>query len=316
MNFEAIDLNKIKTFSIKKRKSKVKVEDFSKVFEPDDYFENFISSFPNILTGKDIRSLTDIIVTTVRSNGEVVLMLGAHVIKCGLSTIIIDLIENKVVTSIALNGAGGIHDFEIGVWGETSEDVASGLKVGKFGIWEETGRLMNETISEGKKDGIGLGEALGKKIVDLDTPYKKYSLLAKCYKAKIPCSVHVAFGTDIIHYHPTFDGGITGEMTLTDFKIFAKVISRLEGGVVMNIGSCVMLPEVFLKALNCARNLGHRVEKFTACNFDQIEHYRPMKNVCERPTATGGKSFSIIGRHEIVIPLLAGIIKHKLSRSS
>jgi len=239
-------------------------------------------------------------------------MLGAHVIKCGLSPIIIDLMEKGIITTIATNGAGTIHDTELACCGKTSEDVEENLKNGTFGMASETADIINNTISEGKSGDLGFGELLGKRLSEKDIPYRNFSILSAGYRLRIPVTVHVAIGTEIVHQHPSADGEAIGKLSLKDFRIFANNLKNLEGGVVFNIGSAVILPEVFLKALTVVKNLGYKVENFTAVNIDMIQHYRPKVNVVERPTAQGGKGIIITGHHEFMIPLLAAALKERL----
>ncbi|MBS3096375.1 hypothetical protein J4480_02940, partial [Candidatus Woesearchaeota archaeon] len=235
---------------------------------------------------------------------QIILMMGAHVIKVGMSLLVIDLMKKRIITHVAMNGAGPIHDFELALIGETSEYVEQTIEDGTFGMIEETGSILNEAIKEGAKNNYGMGYAVGKKINDLNLPNKGYSILYNAYKLNIPVTVHAAIGTDIIHQHPNCDGAAVGKTSYQDFKIFAESVSRLEDGVILNVGCAVILPEVFLKALTIARNLGYKVENITAANFDMINHYRPRENVVQRPTSLGGKGFIIIERHEKTIPTL------------
>ena len=244
----------------------------------------------------------------------VILMMGAHVIKCGLNPVVIELIRKKVITGIAINGACLIHDFEVAYQGQTSEDVAKALEKGKFGMGKETADFINEAIRQGVSGGRGAGESLGRKIFNSRLPYGRLSLLGNAYKYKIPVTCHVAIGTDIIHQHPSFDGALTGEGSLRDFHILTEEISKLEGGVVLNFGSAVILPEVFLKALNLARNLGFKVKNFTTANFDMNYHYRPSENIVRRPVLSSGRGYYIIGHHEIMLPLLAQAVIEELKR--
>ena len=237
--------------------------------------------------------------------------MGAHVIKCGLSPLIIQLMEVGVIKCLALNGAGIIHDTEVSNWGITSEDVAEALNDGSFGMVKETAEFINSALEIGKKLKLGFGEAVGKKICESDAAYKQLSILSCGFKKKVPITVHVAIGTDILHQHPGTNGATIGELSHRDFKIFCSQVAKLtEGSVVINFGSAVVLPEVFLKALTVARNLGHNAHGFTTANFDMLRHYRPQVNVVQRPTQTGGKGFQFTGHHEIMIPLLvAGILE-------
>jgi hypothetical protein len=297
-----ININKVKTYSLKTRFSKVDLKDFVKPPAKKRSFVSFYDSLPNILKAKDLRFTVDAIVKARKSKKAVIFMAGAHVIKCGLNPVLIDLIKKKVITCICLNGAGIIHDFELSFQGKTSEDVAENLKYGKFGMGRETADFLNNATEE----GLGLGYAVGRKIAGSKLPYKNLSLLYNAYKYNVPVCVFVAIGTDIIHQHPSFDASLTAQASLLDFHTLADNISGLNnGGVVLNFGSAVILPEAFLKALNLARNLGNTVRNFTTANFDMIYHYRPAQNVCIRPILSGGKSYYIIGHHEIMLPLLA-----------
>lgn len=307
-----INPNKVKTYSLNKRYSKVEIGDFAKPPAAGRSFASFYHSLPNILKAKDLRAVVDAIVSARKKKKSVILMMGAHVIKCGLNPIIIELLKKKIITCIALNGAGIIHDFEIAFQGRTSEDVAESLKDGKFGMGKETADFLNNAVNEGVADGVGLGCAVASKISDSKMRYKDLSVLYNAYKYKVPVCVHVAIGTDIIHQHPTFNAALTGEGSQRDFYLFAENICGLDnGGVVLNFGSAVILPEVFLKALNLARNLGNKVKDFTTANFDMIHHYRPFQNVVSRPIASGGKGYYIVGHHEIMLPLLAQAVIEK-----
>ena len=288
-----LDFSKIKTISIKQRKNKVRLSDLVKPENSKVFFNS-----------KDFDEIVDMIVKAYKNKKQVILMMGAHVIKVGMSLLIIDLIKKGVIKHIAMNGAGPIHDFELALIGETSEYVEQTIEDGTFGMIEETGKILNETINEGAKQNYGMGYSIGKKINDLDLPNKGYSILYNAYKLNIPVTVHVAIGTDIIHQHPSCDGAAIGKTSYQDFKIFTESVSKLENGVILNIGSSVILPEVFLKALTIARNLGYKVEHITAANLDMADYYRPRENVVKRPTSLGGKGFIIIERHEKTVPSL------------
>ena len=304
-NLKPIDMSSVKTYPLKDRINKVSVNDFATLPDSQVDLPSFLSSLPKILKGQDLLELIDKIVTAYQREKAVIVMMGGHVIKCGLSPLLIALAERGVITGFAFNGASSIHDFEIALIGETSEDVSAYLQTGKFGMWEETGKLMNEAIQHAVDMGIGMGEALGKKLIALDAPYNTYSLLAAGIKLNIPITVHVAIGTDIIHQHPSANGAAIGEASFTDFRLLTEMVTQLEdGGIVLNLGSAVILPEVFLKALTIARNLGHTVSHFTAADFDMIQQYRPAENVIKRPTEMGGKGYTFTGHHELMIPLL------------
>ena len=296
-----LDFNKIKTIPIKQRKNKVKLSDLVK---PENS--------KIMIDSKEFDELIRKILVAHKNKKQIILMIGAHVIKIGMSLLLIDLMKKGIISHIAMNGAGPIHDFELALIGETSEYVEETIEDGTFGMIEETGRLLNEAISEGAKNNYGMGYAIGEKINDLNLPNKEYSILYQAYKLNIPVTVHVAIGTDIIHQHPSCDGAAIGRTSYHDFKIFAESVSRLEEGVVLNIGCAVILPEVFLKALTIARNLGFEVENITAANLDMINHYRPRENVVQRPTSLGGKGFIIIEKHEKTIPTLHRKIVDKI----
>lgn len=306
-----LDFSKIKTYPISKRKSKVTVSQFGSPCQPNVAMGEFFSSLPDILAGNDFKAVVSSIVTARKEKKLVMFMLGAHVIKCGLSPILIDLLKRGIVGGFAINGGCSIHDFEIAMWGKTSEDVEAGLSDGTFGMADETGRLMNEAYEEGADQGLGMGEALGRKLLSLNAPHRDLSILAVCADLKAPITVHVCLGADIVHQHPTANGAAIGESTYYDFKKFTSLVAGLEGGVICNFGSSVVLPEVFLKALTIARNLGHPAKNFTAANFDMTEQYRPRVNVVLRPTGGVG-GYSITGRHEIMIPLLAAAVRSQL----
>src|SRR3989338_8521285 len=288
-----LDFSKIKTIPIKRRKNKVKLIDLVKPENSEILMDSI-----------ELNELSDITTNAVVRNKQVIVMMGAHVIKTGMSLLIIDLMKKGIIKQIAMNGAGPIHDFELALIGETSEYVENTIEDGTFGMIEETGSILNNAIKEGAANNLGLGYSIGKKINDLSLPNKEYSILYNAYKLGIPATVHVAIGTDIIHQHPSCDGAAIGKTSYQDFKIFTESASKLENGVILNIGCAVILPEVFLKALTIARNLGYKVEHITAANFDMIDHYRPRENVVHRPTSLGGRGFIVIERHEKTIPTL------------
>ncbi|MFH1783281.1 MAG: hypothetical protein ABH868_00060 [bacterium] len=305
---QPVDLKKIQTLSIKKRENKVKIPLFGTLSNADDSFGQFLDSLPKILKANDFKSVVDAIVKAKKGGKTIVWGMGDSIIKCGLSPLVIHMMKKGFVNAIALQGAGIIHDTEIGLIGETSEDVAVTIEDGSFGMAEETGAILNDAIIEGVKGGIGIGEAVGKKLCELNIPNKDKSIMAMSYELGIPVTVHMAIGTDIIHMHPKADGAAIGEGTHIDFRKFASIVSRLSGGVILNMGSAVILPEIFLKALSVARNLGNKVSNFTTANFDMIQHYRPLENIVKRPVSSGGKGFAITGHHEIMIPLLVKAI--------
>ena len=310
--FPSIDFTDITTYSIFERKSLVQVDSFATPWEKGGSFSTFLASFSKILAGKQFHRIVEQVVAAVQQEKPVVMAMGAHVIKCGLSPILIDLMERGIISAIALNGAGIIHDFELAYTGQTSEDVAEAISTGEFGMGRETGQFLNTAIIQGRAEGLGIGEAVGKALNAANPPYLKYSLVAAGHRLHIPVTVHVSIGTDIIHTHPSADGAALGEGTHQDFRRFIGVISQLEGGVYFNIGSAVILPEVFLKAVSTARNLGYTLRHFTTVNMDFIRHYRPTQNVVIRPTSDGGEGYTLLGHHEILLPLLAAAIIENL----
>jgi hypothetical protein len=312
MEFPPLDFQKLKTYPLRERENKIRLSDLALPPKKGVSFKKFYDSLPNILIGNDFRALVSAIVAAIRAQKPIVIMMGAHPIKCGLSPIFTDWMRNGFVSAIAFNGAAAIHDFELALIGQTSEDVQRGLDDGSFGMIEETGRLMNAALADGVKQGIGAGRALGEAIVRGNFPHKDYSVLHEGVTRNVPVTVHIAIGTDITHQHPSTDGAILGEATYLDFQKFAAVVAQLEGGVVLNIGSAVIMPEVFLKALTIARNLGHKVENFTTATFDMVRHYRPTENVQRRPTHKGGRGYYFIGHHELMIPFLAAAIAENL----
>ncbi len=315
-HYKQIDLTGIRTISIKGRKSKVKTASFARTYDPARQpFSDFARSLPDILVAKDLRKFVDDVIIAGRRGKPVITMMGAHVIKVGLSPLIVDLIKRKVITCVAMNSAAAIHDVETAMWGKTSEDVEENIADGRFGMSMETGEFINGNLANGiLDDNGGYGEALGRALQK--SSHNNVSILAACYRSGIPVTVHAAIGTDIIHQQPTMDGATTGEMTFRDFKVLCNEVTKLHGGgVVMNIGSAVLLPEVFLKALTVARNLGFHVRGFTTANFDMIQHYRPRMNIVHRPTQQGGKGYLFTGHHEIMIPLVVAMIKNKLKKA-
>ncbi|MDD4909781.1 MAG: hypothetical protein PHR44_03780 [Candidatus Omnitrophica bacterium] len=308
-----IDINKIKTYSLTKRKSKVKVSEFAKVLRKGISFKGFYDSLPDILKASELRKIVDAVISARRKKKPVIFMCGAHVIKCGLGPLLIDLMKRGIISCISLNGAGIIHDFELAYCGQTSEDVGESLKSGKFGMSRQTAEFINAAVKEGNGLGMGIGEAVGLKIEKERLPNRHLSILSCGYRLDIPVTVHVAIGTDIIHQHPSFDGAACGEASAKDFYRLVEETAKLDnGGVVINFGSTVVLPEVFLKALNLARNLKGSIRNFTSANFDMYYHYRPAMNVVCRPTEGSGKGHYILGHHEIMIPLLYAAIIEKI----
>ena len=303
-----LDFRDLHTYSVHDRHSKVTVKDFARPVRAGLSVRELLASLPRQLAGNDFPELVQRVVTAVQEGKPVIFGMGAHVIKVGLNPVLIDLMQKGVISAIALNGAGIIHDAEIAMVGRTSEEVADVLGAGAFGAARETGEVLNGAIKRGADKNIGLGQAVGEALLEQDFPYNDQSLLAQARKMDIPVTVHVAVGTDIIHIHPSVDGAATGKTSHHDFRVFCSLVSRLEGGVYLNVGSAVLLPEVFLKALTVVRNLGHEVKNLTTANFDFIRHYRPATNVVHRPTLEGGRGFNFTGHHELMIPLLAAAV--------
>ncbi|MFC1553566.1 hypothetical protein ACFL7D_02930 [candidate division KSB1 bacterium] len=304
-----IDLSSVKTISIKDRKSKVTLKEMAKLYESGKSFKQFYESLPKVLKADDFKNVVSAVVSAKRSGKPVIFMMGAHVIKCGLSPVVIDLMEKGIITALCFNGAGAIHDLELACFGHTSEDVAENLVDGSFGMAKETAETLNSALAAGAGEKLGYGEAVGKRLSADDVQNKGVSILAAAFRLDIPALVFVGIGTEITHQHPSADGKVIGELSMRDFRILADVLCNIgSGGVVINAGSAVILPEVFLKALTVTRNLGFETEGFTSVNFDMIQHYRPSENVVKRPTMSGGKGYRITGHHEIMLPLLAAAV--------
>lgn len=307
---EEIDLNPVRTYPIELRKNKVFIKDFVKP-EQIPTETNLEYLFPDILAGKNLIEIANAIVKARINNKQVVFAMGSHVIKCGMNLLIIDLINRGIITALAFNGSSLVHDYELSLIGATSEDVREEIQSGRFGMAEETGRDLNKAINEGFLVKQGLGEAVGRFISRSSNPYKGYSLYATAFEKSIPATVHVAIGNDIIHMHPEANGAAIGACSHQDFRKICKVVANLNEGVWLNIGSAVILPEVFLKSVSIARNLGYKLEEITTANFDMINQYRPQQNVVGRPLVEKGKGINIIGHHEILIPLLYQIVVRK-----
>lgn len=311
----SLNLKQLRRTSIAERPSKVAKDSFAKVTPAGSSFRTFTQNLPRILAAQKFHQLVEAIVSAHRRRRPVLAMMGAHVLKVGLSPLIVDLIERKVITAIAMTGSGIIHDFELAYQGQTSEEVAEALADGSFGMARETADYLNGAIKEGAEEDLGIGESVGRMIEQKKLRFRNLSVFAAAHRAGIPATVHVAIGADIIHQHPSCDGASIGKASLADFHRLAQVVSRIgEGAVVLNIGSAVILPEVFLKGVSIARNLGHPVKDFTAANLDMIQHYRPRENVLSRPTALGGRSIAITGHHELMVPLLHAAILEKLAK--
>lgn len=299
---------KFNHYSLKNRTSKVHQSHFAKPFLGDS-FQEFLDSLPEILAAADIKKLAGLISTARKKNRAIIWGLGGHVIKTGLAPVFIRLAEEGFVTAFATNGSVIIHDFEIAYCGSTSENVEKQLASGAFGMAQETGQYLNEAINQGADRDYGIGEAIGRYLESCELKFPESSLLLQAFQKDIPVTVHVAYGTDTIHNHPLSNGGSLGKGTEIDFRIFTHEVSRLDkGGVFINVGSAVLLPEVFLKAVSAIRNSGQELSQFTTANFDFMQHYRPTKNVLQRPVKGHGKGFAITGHHELTIPLLAAIL--------
>ena len=309
---DPLSLEGLTTYSLQGRPSKVSHQDFARPWTKGGSFKEFLEGLPNILAGQSLREIAAAWVKARRDGRPVLLGMGAHALKVGLAPVLIDLLKRGLITGLAVNGAVIIHDSEIAMVGRTSEDVDQVLGSGQFGMARETAEFLNDATSWGAREGLGLGQAVGRRLHDSDFSYKHLSLLASAASLEVPVTVHVAVGTDIIHLHPSCNPAALGETTHLDFRLFAAQVSRLAGGLYINLGSAVILPEVFLKALTLARNLGHPVEPLTTVNLDFIQHYRPLTNVVRRPTAGVGQGYALTGHHEIMLPLLAGLVVESL----
>lgn len=309
-----INVSDLKTYPLKKRHSKVRVSDFAQPWRKGGSFSRFYRALPDILAVKTLRAVARAIAQAHRRGRPVIVGIGAHVIKVGLTPILVTWMEQGLVTAVAMNGAGIIHDFELALMGHTSEEVDDEIDDGRFGMTEETGRMLNEAVTQGHRNGQGMGEAVGHYITRSKNqfPNRRTSILAMGATLGIPVTVHVAVGTDVIHMHPAADGAAIGATSLLDFRRLAAVVAGMEGGVYLNIGSAVVLPEVFLKTVSLGRNLGHTLSHITTVNMDFLSHYRPLTNVVRRPTQKGGKGYSLIGHHEIMLPLLVAAVAEEL----
>jgi hypothetical protein len=312
--FETVDLRRIKTISLAKRKSLATTKGLAKV-PTSAGADKFLDSLPGHLKAQDLKLLIRSIVSARKAGKPVIIMAGGHVIKVGLNPVIIDLMKHSLISGICLNGAGLIHDAEIAMVGHTSEDVAAGIGDGSFGMSAQTAELFASVTGLANKESIGLGQASGMILSDRSNRFRRHSLLAACHKYKLPAMIHMAVDTDIVCQHPDYDAAAAARASHHDFKILAHQISRGEGGgVFINIGSAVLLPEVFLKALTVSRNIYKRPRRIITANFDMINHYRPATNVVHRPTMGGGTGYNFVGHHEIMIPLLAWGLKAQLRR--
>ena len=306
--YEEFDLSGIGTYPLASRKSKANVEDFGRPLPGDATVSALVESLPDILAGADLKAVIAALRRAKDSGSGIMWALGAHVIKTGVSPVVISLMERGYVSALALNGAGVIHDFEIALCGSTSEDVDEALGPGRFGMATETGTDLNAAITEGVARGLGLGQSVAGRLLELQPPHAGRSLLVTAARLNVPVTVHVAVGTDIIHMHPKASGASIGEGSLRDFRYFVGNVARLKGGVYLNCGSAVVLPEVFLKAVALARNKGIPLDGLTTVNIDFLRMYRPQTNVVSRPVAGIGKGYSLVGHHEILIPLIAAAL--------
>jgi hypothetical protein len=311
-----LDVARVRTVPLGRRPSKVDTRVLGQPVRRGLSVRAFLDRLPDLLAARDLRLAAAAIARALRRGRPVILGMGAHPLKVGLGPVLVDLIERRRLAAIAMNGACLVHDFELAWGGRTSEDVGPGLDRGVFGMARETGQFLNRAIREGVAAGLGLGRAVGEAIGRERLPFGRLSVLAAAASAAIPATVHVAVGTDVIHMHPDADGAAIGEGSLHDFRLLAAVVGRLEGGVYVNLGSAVVLPEVFVKALNLARNVGHRVRTLTTLDMDFSRHYRPAVNVVSRPTATGGRGIHLTGHHEIMFPLLWAAVEETLARGA
>ena len=312
--FTPLDFGKVKTYPLAERANKVRAEDFARPLPAGASMAEFFASLPDILVGRDLRTVIDALASAAHHGKVVIWAMGAHVIKCGLSPIIIDLMERGVISALALNGAGSIHDVELALGGQTSENVADGIKAGNFGMVTETGEFINTATEAAWREKKGLGEMLGRALIEARPPLLDRSILAAGVRLGIPVTVHIAFGGDIHHTHPSTRGDHTGAATFEDFRLICGAMTHVgEGSVVMNVGSAVVLPVVLEKAFAAARNLGYPVEKFTGVTMDFIQHYRSNLNPVSRARELGGRGYTITGHHEIMIPLLAAGVVERMA---
>jgi hypothetical protein len=314
MPYKEIDLSGLRTYNAAQRVSKVTTCSEGRPPRPGMSMADFLNGLPAVLKADSLKAVAQAVIDARKAAKPVVVMMGGHVVKTGCNPILIDMAARGYVTHFASNGSAAVHDTELACCGRTSEDVAVQLKDGSFGMAADTAVLINDGARRAVRTGEGFGEALGALLIERKAPHCRRALLARAHELKIPYTLHVALGTDIVHQLPVADGAAIGEASLRDFRIFAQGISGLgHGGVILNLGSAVIMPEVFLKALTVARNLGHDVFDFTSANFDMIQHYRPRVNVLERPTLHGGQAYAFTGHHEIMIPLLAATV-YEMSR--
>ncbi len=307
-SYESFDLSDVRTYPLESRVSKAKAADFATPCAPQTTIRSFVDSLPNMLGAADFKAVVRALVEARRRGCGILWGVGAHVIKTGLSPVLVDLMERGFVSGIATNGAAIIHDFELALVGATSENVDESLGPGRFGMADETARGLNDAITRGTQSGTGIGQAVARHLAERQPPFSRLSIVAAAARLNIPVTVHVAIGTDIIHMHPAASGAAFGEGSLRDFRYFVANVARLEGGVYLNCGSAVVLPEVFLKAVALARNRGMSLADLTTVNLDFVRLYRPQTNVVTRPTAGSGRGYSLVGHHEIMIPLLAAAV--------
>jgi hypothetical protein len=306
--YREFDVSAVRTYPLKSRKSKVRIEDFGRTYQKGGGVAGLLASLPAALAAADFLAIVGALLEARRNRAAIIWGLGGHVFKTGVSPIVLDLMERGFVSAIATNGAGLIHDFEIALAGATSEDVEQSLGPGEFGMAEETATLLNRAITEGVQRGQGIGQSVGTFLAEHEAPYARHSIAAAAFRLQIPLTVHVAIGTDITHMHPAASGAALGEGSLRDFKYFTSAVAQLAGGVYVNCGSAVILPEVFLKAVALARNHGHTLNGLTTVDLDFLRHYRPMTNVVRRPTAGVGRGYALTGHHELLLPLLAAAL--------
>ncbi|HEY2931645.1 MAG TPA: hypothetical protein VGK99_07840 [Acidobacteriota bacterium] len=313
--FTPFNFTKAKTYPLKSRKSKVSASDFASL-PAGAGFSEFLTSIPSILAGKDLRSAAEAVVNARRRGKPVIWGLGGHVIKVGLAPLLIDLAARGALSLAAMNGSAMIHDFEVGLCGATSEDVPDQLEHGEFGMADETGIYLNRAARRAREEDTGLGEALIRELANMELPFRQNSLLGQARDYGVSITGHLAIGTDITHIHPSADGESLGRATFRDFQIFTSAVKELnEGGVYINAGSAVILPEIFLKAVSVVRNCGHALKNFTTINLDFIQHYRPTQNVIRRPVMQGGIGIALTGHHEILIPLLAAMLRERMDKT-
>ncbi len=314
MKYREIDLSRARTYPLRTRPSKVAAQALGRPLGAGASIAALLDSLPDLLAARDLRGAVRELAQRRRAGGSILLGMGAHPVKVGLSPLIVDWIERGVLSGVAMNGAVIVHDFELALVGQTSEEVADQLADGSFGMSEETGAFLNQAAREGATVGIGLGEAVGRKILADRLPHAELSICAAGARRGVPVTVHVALGTDVVHMHPSADGAAIGETSLRDFRILAEQVAGLEGGAFLNLGSAVILPEVFLKALNLARNVGRHVSDVLTLDMDFNRHYRPLTNVVARPTRLGGRGVHLTGHHEIMFPLLCAALREEMEK--